>query len=185
MFKKKNIPNIITVFRGVLTLVIIVLFLIDAQKYMIAIFTLFVIASLSDFVDGYLARKWHVVSDFGKTADPLLDKILVFSLLVLIFPTEVVPQWAIMILILRDLIIDSLRSYLVSQKITMPAIFTAKVKTTCQMLMIALTLLFLAYPDMAMLAALAKVMTILAVIMALISAYKYFRVFFDSRHKVQ
>ena len=92
MLNKKNIPNIITITRGLFTIVIIILFLLDAQKYMSLILTLFIIASLSDFLDGYLARKWHVVSDFGKTADPLLDKILVFSLLVLVFEYNAAAQ---------------------------------------------------------------------------------------------
>lgn len=176
MINKKNIPNIITILRGVFTILIIILFLIDAQKYMPIIFVLFIIASLSDFLDGYLARKWHVVSDFGKTADPLLDKVLVFSLLVLIFQYNVVPQLFIMILILRDLTIDSVRSTIIAKGDTMPAISSAKWKTTFQMLMIIFVLLCLIYPQQ-WISYLAIGTGALAVIFSLTSGYTYIQTF--------
>jgi CDP-diacylglycerol--glycerol-3-phosphate 3-phosphatidyltransferase len=176
MINKKNIPNIITVLRGIFTLIIIILFLVDAQKYMPVILALFIIASISDFLDGYLARKWHVVSNFGKTADPLLDKVLVFSLLVLIFQYNVVPQLFIMILILRDLTIDSVRSAIVAKGGTMPAIFSAKLKTTFQMLMIIFVLLYLIYPLQWILYA-AVGTGAMAVVFSLISGYVYIQTF--------
>ena len=149
MITKQQVPNIITVARGAFTLAIIALFLIDAEKYMPAIFILFVIASFSDYVDGYLARKWNVVSEFGKMADPLLDKILVFSVLILVFEFKIVPQVIILLLILRDLTIDSLRSYMASRGVSMPAITSAKWKTAFQMFMVIFILLFLIYPNTA------------------------------------
>lgn len=175
MFSKKQIPNIITIARGVFTLIIIVLFLIDAQKYMPIIFILFIIASLSDFVDGYLARKWHVVSEFGKMADPLLDKVLVFSLLILVFEFKVVPQVIILLLILRDLTIDSLRSYTATRGVSMPAITSAKWKTTFQMFMIVFILLFLIYPHMSWLQSAAQITGIIALILSLWSAGIYIK----------
>lgn len=176
MINKKNIPNIITIFRGLFTLVIITLFLIDAEKYISIILALFIIASISDFLDGYLARKWNVVSDFGKTADPLLDKVLVFSLLVLIFQYNIVPQLFIMILILRDLTIDSVRSAVIAKGGTMPAISSAKWKTTFQMLMIIFVLLYLIYPQQ-WISYLAIGTGALAVIFSLTSGYAYIQTF--------
>ncbi len=176
MLNKKNIPNIITITRGLFTIVIIILFLLDAQKYMSLILTLFIIASLSDFLDGYLARKWHVVSDFGKTADPLLDKILVFSLLVLVFEYNAVPQFFIIILILRDLTIDSIRSAIIAKSNTLPAIFSAKLKTTFQMLMIIFILLYLIYP-LQWISYIAISTGALAVIFSLTSGYTYIQTF--------
>jgi CDP-diacylglycerol--glycerol-3-phosphate 3-phosphatidyltransferase len=143
---------------------------------MSVILALFIIASISDFLDGYLARKWHVVSNFGKTADPLLDKVLVFSLLVLIFQYNVVPQLFIMILILRDLTIDSVRSAIVAKGGTMPAIFSAKLKTTFQMLMIIFVLLYLIYPLQWILYA-AVGTGAMAVVFSLISGYAYIQTF--------
>lgn len=175
MFSKKQIPNGITIARGVFTLMIIALFLIDHEKYMPIIFVLFIIASLSDFVDGYLARKWKVVSEFGKMADPLLDKVLVFSLLILVFEFKVVPQVIILLLVLRDLTIDSLRSYAASRGISMPAITSAKWKTTFQMLMIIFILLFLIYPETAWLQTAAIATGALALILSLWSAAIYIK----------
>jgi CDP-diacylglycerol--glycerol-3-phosphate 3-phosphatidyltransferase len=174
MFSKQNIPNILTIARGIFTLIIIVLFLIDAQTFMPLILVLFIIASVSDFLDGYLARKWKVISDFGKTADPLLDKVLVFSLLILIFQYNVVPQLFIMILVLRDLTIDSVRSSIVAKGQTMPAISSAKWKTTFQMLMIIFVLLYLIYPQQ-WISYTAIAMSILAVIFSLISGHIYIK----------
>ena len=176
MLTKKNIPNIITISRGMFTLAIIILFLVDAEKYMSLILILFIIASISDFLDGYLARRWHVVSDFGETADPLLDKILVFSLLVLIFQYNVVPQLFIMILILRDLTIDSIRSAVIAKGGTMPAISSAKWKTTFQMLMIIFILLYFIYP-LQWIAYIAIGTGALAVIFSLTSGYTYIQTF--------
>lgn len=183
MFKKENIPNIITIARGVFTLIIIALFLIDAQKYMPTIFVLFIIASLSDFVDGYLARKWRVVSEFGKMADPLLDKVLVFSLLILVFEYKVIPQVIILLLVLRDLTIDSLRSYAASRGISMPAITSAKWKTTFQMMMIVFILLTLIYPETAWLQTIALATGVIALILSLWSAGIYIKTSVQSSHK--
>jgi len=182
MINKKNIPNIITILRGVFTLVIIILFLVDAEKYMPTILALFVIASISDFLDGYLARKWNVVSNFGKTADPLLDKILVFSLLIFIFEFNVVPKIFIIILILRDLTIDSIRSTLISRGITMPAIYTAKLKTTFQMIMIIFVLLYLIFPYISALSHLAIGTGAIAVALSLLSGYTYIKTFTNTKN---
>jgi CDP-diacylglycerol--glycerol-3-phosphate 3-phosphatidyltransferase len=180
---KKNIPNIITILRGILTIIIIILFLIDAEQYMSLILILFIIASISDFLDGYLARKWNIVSDFGKTADPLLDKILVFSLLILIFEFNIVPKIFIIILILRDLTIDSIRSAIIAQGNTMPAIFSAKLKTTFQMFMIIFVLLALIFPQNTTIPYIAISASILAIITSLFSGYIYIKTFINSTKK--
>lgn len=185
MLSKKQLPNIITIARGVFTLMIIALFLIDHEKYMPTIFILFIVASLSDFIDGYLARRWHVVSEFGKLADPLLDKVLVFSLLILVFEFNVVPQIIILLLILRDLTIDSLRSYATARGISMPAITSAKWKTTFQMFMIMFILLFLIFPAIAWLQSAAILTGMLALIFSLWSAAIYIKTSVSSPDNAQ
>lgn len=144
------------------------------------IWTFFIVASFTDFLDGYLARKWKVVSNFGKIADPLLDKVLVFSLLILTFEFGIVPKWFIMILILRDMIIDSLRSYFVTRGITVAAIYTAKLKTVCQMLMINFILLTLIFPANIILEKTAITVGAIAVIMSLWSAGSYIKIFMSA-----
>ena len=182
MLNKKNIPNILTGLRGILTIIIIVLFLLDYSQYGITIWTLFIIASFTDFLDGYLARKWQVVSNFGKIADPLLDKVLVFALLILVFEFSIIPKAFIMILILRDMLIDALRSYFVTKGVTVAAIYTAKLKTAFQMLMINFILLTLIFPTNIILEKAAIITGLTAVIMSLWSAGSYVRIFM-STHK--
>lgn len=175
MLNRKNIPNIITFIRGLLTIAIIILFLINYDKYISIIWTLFIAAAASDFFDGYLARKWNTISEFGKMADPLLDKMLVFSLLILVFEFDIVPRTFIMILVVRDLLIDSLRNYLARHNVSMPAIGTAKLKTTFQMLMINFILLTLIFPAAYALQLLTITTGMIAVVMSLWSATIYIK----------
>lgn len=180
MLIKKNIPNIITIIRGILTIAIIILFLINSYKYGLIILILFLAASISDFLDGYFARKWNVVSSFGKTADPLLDAILNFSLLVLIFNLNIIPKIIIIILIILDLIVGFIRSTLLSKGKILSAIYPAKIKTAFLMITITLMLSLLAFPQIEILSILALGASLIAVTFSLISVFIYLKIFTKS-----
>lgn len=97
---------------------------------------LFVSASLTDFLDGYLARKYNLVTNFGKFADPLADKLLVLSAFIVLIETHHIPAWAVAVIVMRELAITGLRLLLMEQQIVMAADWSGKLKTTAQMLAI-------------------------------------------------
>ena len=93
---------------------------------------LFCVASFTDFLDGYLARRWHLVTDFGKFADPLADKLLVTSALVLFAEQGAFAGWMVCVIIARELIITSLRVVAANKGRVLAATWTGKVKTCVQ-----------------------------------------------------
>lgn len=128
-----NIANQLTVARLVAIPFFIVTLLMrwDALAGM-----LFVSASLTDFLDGYLARKYNLVTNFGKFADPLADKLLVLSAFIVLIETHRVPAWIIAVIVMRELAITGLRLLLMEQQLVMAADWLGKLKTTAQMLAI-------------------------------------------------
>ena len=102
--KKENIPNILTLGR-ILFIPIFVLLLSFGQSpvlHKIAAI-IFAVASITDYLDGYLARKWQVVSNFGKFADPMADKLLVMSAFIMLVGLNMAPAWVVAIIICREL----------------------------------------------------------------------------------
>lgn len=136
----KNLPNILTLGRIALLPVIIGLLFVDQ---MIIALGLYIIASLTDFFDGYLARKLNVVSDFGTFLDPIADKIFVAALLIAFVAFDRLEGlWIIppIIILLREFMVSGLREYLGPKNVKLPVSMLAKWKTTLQM--VALGFLF-------------------------------------------
>jgi CDP-diacylglycerol--glycerol-3-phosphate 3-phosphatidyltransferase len=108
---------------------------------------IFILGALTDKLDGYLARKWNQVTDLGKFMDPIADKLLVDSLLVwLIVPhfasgNLTISLWCVLVMIIRDLVVDALRSIAASKGIVLAANIFGKLKTVFQMVAIPLVLL--------------------------------------------
>ena len=100
----------------------------------------FVVASLTDFLDGYLARRWHVITSFGKLADPLADKALVLGTLLMLCITDGVPWWPLVILFVREVAVTVGRLR-VAHTAVIPASRGGKVKTVLQLVSIGLYLL--------------------------------------------
>lgn len=93
---------------------------------------LFCVASFTDFLDGYVARKYNQVTDFGKFVDPLADKLLVASALILFVEQKAMAGWMVCIILARELIITSLRVVAANKGVVMAATWTGKVKTCVQ-----------------------------------------------------
>ena len=174
---KKKIPNYLTILRGLLTVIIIILFFTPWSLSYVIIFILFLIACLTDWLDGYLARQWQVVSNFGKIFDPLFDKILTISLYFLLnYALGGLFTIIFILLIIRELVVDGLKNYMLSKHEVTPAIKTAKVKTTCQMLMLTCLLAFLVWPKIQLLL-IGYFFGLGALIMAYWSGWSYFQKF--------
>lgn len=100
----------------------------------------FALASLTDGVDGYIARKYNQVSNFGKFVDPLADKLLVFAALLLFVADGRMPAWACMLILARELVVSSLRMVAASQGVVIQASIWGKIKTLSHLICILLLL---------------------------------------------
>ncbi|WP_105615951.1 CDP-diacylglycerol--glycerol-3-phosphate 3-phosphatidyltransferase [Vallitalea okinawensis] len=138
-----NIANKLTILRMILVPFFIFFFITDMVEQPMGRYIalgIFIIASLTDFLDGYLARSRNMVTTFGKFMDPLADKLLVVSALVsLTFLGELSP-WVVMIIIAREFIISGFRLVAASEGIVIAASWWGKIKTATQMFMIILLL---------------------------------------------
>jgi CDP-diacylglycerol--glycerol-3-phosphate 3-phosphatidyltransferase (EC 2.7.8.5) len=106
-------------------------------------FWLFAVASLTDFLDGYLARIWKQTSNIGKMLDPIADKLLVSSVLLLLAADGTIAGWSLwaaIIILCREILVSGLREYLAALKVSVPVTRIAKWKTTIQMVAIAFLL---------------------------------------------
>ena len=135
---KMNTPNKLTMLRVILITFFRAVFIggitVEGSKW-IAL-AIFVIASLTDMLDGYLARRDHLITNFGKFMDPLADKLLVCSALIAFVDMKVMPTWIVMIIIAREFIISGFRLVASDNGIVIAAGIWGKCKTVCQMVMI-------------------------------------------------
>jgi CDP-diacylglycerol--glycerol-3-phosphate 3-phosphatidyltransferase len=136
-----NIPNWITVARILMVPVFVVLAYSDSKALAVASFVVFVVASASDIVDGYLARRHGTESRAGKFLDPLADKLLVGAALVVLVDTRLFPLWAAIVIGVREVAVQWLRTSVVRGGGDLPASPAAKLKTFSQMSMIGWWLL--------------------------------------------
>ena len=160
-----NLPNKLTTMRMILVPVFIVAYL-AGFNYAAAV--IFIAASLTDFLDGYLARKYDLVTNFGKIMDPLADKLLVTSALICMVQTGVVPGWMVIVILAREFAITGLRSVAASEGIVIAAAWSGKVKTVTQMIAIILLLFDVWFLDIP-----ARIMLWVAVIMTVYSGVEY------------
>ncbi|MCI0443529.1 CDP-diacylglycerol--glycerol-3-phosphate 3-phosphatidyltransferase [bacterium] len=131
-----NLPNTLTLSRIFLTplLVVILLTRIDGKEiYGVVIF---VIAALTDYLDGYIARKRNQVTDVGKLLDPIADKLLITSAFISLVELNLAPAWMVVIIVGREFAVSGIRSIAASQGYVMPANALGKLKTVCQVLTI-------------------------------------------------
>ena len=135
-----NLPNKLTILRILMIPFFVVFLLTDlAGNYsdLIALF-IFIIASLTDLLDGHIARKYHLVTNFGKFMDPLADKLLVCSAMICLVELGRLPAWMVVIIISREFIISGFRLVASDNGVVIAASYWGKFKTVFQMVMICL-----------------------------------------------
>ena len=127
-----NLPNKLTIAR-----VIAVPFFIAAymKGWYLPAFVIFILASLTDTLDGKIARRYNLVTNFGKIMDPLADKILVYSAFCLMIP-DLVPGWMLIIILAREFTIAGMRTVAASEGIVIAAGMSGKIKTVLQMMLV-------------------------------------------------
>lgn len=133
-----NLPNKLTVARVIAVPFFIVAYL---TGYYIPAFIIFIIASLTDMLDGKIARKYNLVTNFGKIMDPLADKILVYAAFCLMVEDGVVPGWMLIVILAREFAVAGMRTVAASEGIVIAAGMSGKIKTVLQMIAVPLLLL--------------------------------------------
>jgi CDP-diacylglycerol--glycerol-3-phosphate 3-phosphatidyltransferase len=131
-----NLPNILTLFRIAAVPIIVVLLMFESRSTGMWAAAIFGLAAVTDFIDGWLARKWGVVTVLGKFLDPLADKLIVMSALIMLIPLGRVPAWAVLLILTREMIVTGLRSIASSEGIVISASDLGKYKTIYQMVAI-------------------------------------------------
>lgn len=131
---------------------------------------IFIIAALSDLLDGYIARKQHMVTNFGKFMDPLADKLLVSSALISFVDLKLIPAWIVIIIIAREFIISGFRLIASDNGVVIAASWWGKIKTNIQMIMSVMLIINL---DNTIINALEQVAIYLALVLTIISLLDY------------
>lgn len=143
-----NLPNKLTLFRVIL-IPFFVFFLLapffEGYGNYIAV-VIFVVASITDFLDGHIARKYNLVTNFGKFMDPLADKLLVCSALICLIELSLIPAWIVIIIIAREFIISGFRLVAADNGVVIAASYWGKFKTTFQILMVVILILNIENP---------------------------------------
>ncbi len=134
-----NLPNKLTMFRVILIPFFIVFLLVPGipAGNWIAL-GIFIVASFTDWLDGYIARKNNLVTNFGKFMDPIADKLLVCSAFICLVSLDRIPTWMVIIIIARELIIDGFRLVASDNGVVIAASYWGKFKTTFQMIAVCL-----------------------------------------------
>ena len=131
-----NLPNLLTLARVAAVPVVLLLLLSDSRTAGLWAAAVFGMAATTDFVDGWLARKWGIVTVLGKFLDPLADKLIVMVALIMLIPLDRVPAWAVFLILAREMVVTGLRSIASSEGIVIAASDLGKYKTIYQMVAI-------------------------------------------------
>lgn len=164
-----NLPNKLTIFRVILIPFFIVFLLVPitpVDKW-IAL-AIFIIASLTDLLDGKIARKYGLVTNFGKFMDPLADKLLVCSALICLIELDRIPSWMVIVIIAREFIISGFRLVAADNGVVIAASYWGKFKTTFQMVAVCLLI-----ADIEALGLFTRIVLWIAVILTVVSLVDY------------
>ena len=169
---KMNLPNKLTILRVLMIPFFVFFMLTDFLGYAgrIVALVLFCAASFTDFLDGFIARKYHLVTNFGKFMDPLADKLLVCSALICFVENGELAAWIVIIIIAREFIISGFRLVAADNGVVIAANYWGKLKTVSQMVMIILLIL-----DLESLWMVTQTFVWLALILTVISLEEYIR----------
>jgi cardiolipin synthase len=172
----KDIPNIITLFRIVTIPIIVITFYFDDLVLAHRIGALlFAMASLSDFFDGFIARKFNLISGFGKMFDPIADKVLVGTVLLMLAKFRKIEVLPCILILTREFVVSGLREFLAEVKVSVPVSTLGKVKTFVQMGSITLLLLGSKGSGIEYLDLIARILLWVSALLTIISSYSYLK----------
>ncbi len=165
-----NVANLVTLSR--LAIIPVLIYSIQIENYLLSGF-LVLFALFSDWLDGIIARKSNEVTQHGKLLDPAVDKIFIITALVAFVEKQYINTYPVFLVIAREFLVTWLRSVLVSKGIVLQAMFAGKLKTTAQLL--SIFLLAVGYVEIGI------VILWISIILAYISAFQYFLIFYKKR----
>jgi len=139
-----NLPNAITLLRIGIVPVLFFLLLDPGTMWSLIIAGLFIAAALTDLLDGYVARRYQIVTNLGKFLDPVADKLIVNTAMILLIAIQRIPAWVVALIIIRDFVVDGIRTIASSEGIIIEASKLGKRKTLCQIF--AISALIIHYP---------------------------------------
>jgi CDP-diacylglycerol--glycerol-3-phosphate 3-phosphatidyltransferase len=133
-----NLPNALTVLRILLVPILVVVLLTEFEGKEWYGLGLFLLAAFTDFLDGYIARRWQKITRLGKLLDPAADKILTAAAFISLVELGVAPSWMVTLIVAREFAVSSLRAFAASEHLVIPAGVSGKVKTVVQIVAISL-----------------------------------------------
>jgi len=173
-----NVPNLLTLSRIAVIPIVVITFYVDSPAARWVALGLFSAAGITDFFDGYLARRSNQVSRFGRFLDPIADKLLVASLLLLLVGFERVSIWSYLpalVILLRELLVSGLREFLAEIQVGLPVTKLAKWKTFLQMLSLGFLIVGTASPSWLPAQIVGEIGLWLAATLTLITGYDYLK----------
>lgn len=142
-----NLPNKLTLLRIALAFVFVAFLFAPGAYFRIAALLIFILASLTDLLDGYLAKKYNQMTDFGRLMDPIADKVLILSAFLAFVQMQLVPAWMVVIIIFREVAVTGLRLLALSRGKVITADRGGKHKTAVQVLAVFTILLLVVFRD--------------------------------------
>ena len=175
---KYNISNILTLLRIIVIPVIVICIYLKNPVYGWLGFVLFCLASITDYFDGYIARIRNEITNFGTFLDPIADKLLVAAVILILTSKEVIADWETipaLIILLREIAVSGLREYLAGIKVSVPASRISKIKTSIQLIALALLILIESGLNIIPILLIGKVALWIAGILTLYTGYDYLK----------
>jgi CDP-diacylglycerol--glycerol-3-phosphate 3-phosphatidyltransferase len=171
-----NLPNGLTISRIFLVPLLVVVLLTRTERWELIGGIIFAVAALTDWLDGYLARKRGQVTTLGIMLDPIADKLLISAAFISLVQMQLAPAWMVVIIVGREFAVMGLRSIAIAQGVTIPASILGKGKMTTQV--VAILLLILGRKFLGPLHFLGEVALWVTVVLALVSGFDYFLRFY-------
>ncbi len=179
-----SFANIITIVRIIFVPFFLVIFLTEIQNKDIIAFVIFVVAALTDAVDGYIARKFKQITDIGKFLDPLADKLLVAAALIGLVKLDRVETIVAVLIILREIFITAFRFYFLVKDNSFSASWLSKKKTGFQIVAISILIIYKKVPYSSELFLIGKVLLYIALILTIYSGVEYLMKFSKYQRKI-
>lgn len=174
-----NLANKITLLRILMAPLVVILLYFEGPVFCVLAALAFIFASITDWVDGYIARRENMVTSMGKFLDPLADKVLICSVLIMFVKLGWAPAWVVIVIVCRELVVTGLRAMAIDEGVVLAADYFGKAKTVLQIF--AVVPLMLHYPILGVrLWPIGEVLLYAALILALISGVNYCYDFYRS-----
>ena len=165
-----NLPNKLTMGRMIAVPFFVVCYIFELY---LPAFIIFILASLTDMLDGKIARKYNLVTNFGKIMDPLADKILVYSAFCLMVEDGIIPAWILIIILAREFAIAGMRTVAASEGLVIAAGMSGKIKTVLQMIAVPVLLLAVTLPEISIILTIGNIFLWASLVMTVYSGIEY------------